>query len=255
MRNHHLALMRKHHFALSLSTVAAMVALALGCHADANDAAGQAGELSDAVRRENAVANIHRLYADALARADGDHSAAAPRAVADVSVERLSQTYVEHPEDVTNGLRILEVLVEMRDPRGLPALTKALDWRPEVSEEHAIRAARVLQQLELDEAQKGEVVTAISAALDRVSQSRGVDNRMRIEFLRALGAMGDRRATLMANHGLLAIGRTVEEALETAAYAEEGARIYLLTRPLGEPREHPRPSVGMMYAPSWWRRE
>ncbi len=68
----------------------------------------------------------------------------------------------------------------------------------------------------------------------------------------ALRVMGDRRAMIMANHGLLAIGRTVEEALETAAYAEEGARVYLLARPLGEPREHPRPSVGMMYAPSWW---
>jgi L-fuculose-phosphate aldolase len=70
----------------------------------------------------------------------------------------------------------------------------------------------------------------------------------------ALATMGDRRATIMANHGLLAIGRTVEEALETAAYAEEGARIYLLARPLGEPREHPKPSVGMMYAPAWWGR-
>ena len=68
----------------------------------------------------------------------------------------------------------------------------------------------------------------------------------------ALATMGDRRAMIMANHGLLAIGPTVEDALETAAYAEEGARVYLLARPLGEPREHPRPSVGMMYAPSWW---
>lgn len=187
--------MRRHHFALSLSVIATMVALAIGCHADANDPAGQAGELSDAVRRENAIANIHRLYADALARADGDRTAEQPRAIADATVERLSTTYVEHPEDVTNGLRILEVLVEMRDPRALPALTKALDWRPEVSEEHAIRSARVLQQIELDDAQKGEVVAAISAALDRVSQNRGVDNRMRIEFIRALGALGDRRAT------------------------------------------------------------
>lgn len=187
--------MRKHHFALALSAIATLAALAIGCHADANDPAGQAGELSDAVRRENAIANIHRLYADALARADGDRTAEAPRGVADVTVERLTQTYVEHPEDLSNGLRILELLVEMRDVRSLPALTKALEWRPEVSEEHAIRAARVLQQIELSDAQKGEVVAAISAALDRVSQNRGVDNRMRIEFIRALGSLGDPRAT------------------------------------------------------------
>ena len=68
----------------------------------------------------------------------------------------------------------------------------------------------------------------------------------------ALEVMGDRRAMIMANHGLLAIGDTVEGALETAAYAEEGARVYLLARPLGEPSRHPRPSRGMMYAPPWW---
>lgn len=69
----------------------------------------------------------------------------------------------------------------------------------------------------------------------------------------ALAVMGDRRAIIMANHGLLAIGESVEQALETAAYAEEGARVYLLARPLGEPTTHPRPSPGMMYAPPWWR--
>jgi L-ribulose-5-phosphate 4-epimerase len=68
----------------------------------------------------------------------------------------------------------------------------------------------------------------------------------------ALKAMGDRRAGIMANHGLLAIGETVEAALETAAYAEEGARVYLLARALGEPGRHPRPGPGYMYAPSWW---
>lgn len=69
----------------------------------------------------------------------------------------------------------------------------------------------------------------------------------------ALAVMGDRRAMIMANHGLLAIGTSVEAALETAAYAEEGARVYLLARPLGEPSTHPRPSRGMMYAPPWWQ--
>jgi hypothetical protein len=188
--------MKRQTFVLALSALGTLFALlAIGCHADANDAAGQAGELGDAVRRENAIANIQRLYTDALATAQGDRTAAGPRAIADSTVERLTAAYVDHPEDLNNGLRILDLLVEMRDIRSLPALTKALEWRPEVSEEHAIRSARVLQQLELDEAQKGAAVTAIASALDRVSQNRGVDNRMRIEFLRALGAMGDRRAT------------------------------------------------------------
>jgi ribulose-5-phosphate 4-epimerase/fuculose-1-phosphate aldolase len=65
--------------------------------------------------------------------------------------------------------------------------------------------------------------------------------------------MGERRAMIMANHGLLAIGETVEKALESAAYAEEGARVFLLARAHGETTTHPRPEAGMMYAPPWWR--
>ena len=68
----------------------------------------------------------------------------------------------------------------------------------------------------------------------------------------ALKTMGDRRAMIMANHGLLAVGESVERALETAAYAEEGARVFLLARAHGEPTTHPKPEPGMMYAPPWW---
>lgn len=214
--------MKRQGYALALSAVATLVAFALGCHADPNDAAGQAGELSDPVRRENAIANIQRIYSDALANAGGDRAAAAPRAVADATVERLSSTYVDHPEDVNNGQRILDVLVEMRDPRSLPALTKALEWRAEVSEEHAIRAARVLQQIELDDAQKGQVITGIAAALDRVSQNRGVDNRMRIEFLRALGAFHDRRATPALTRVLLRQSETQDFLINRLAAEQMG---------------------------------
>jgi L-ribulose-5-phosphate 4-epimerase len=68
----------------------------------------------------------------------------------------------------------------------------------------------------------------------------------------ALRVMGEQRAMIMANHGLLAISETVEDALEVAAYAEEGAHVYLLARALGEPSRHPKPQLGQMYAPKWW---
>src|SRR5690606_20435500 len=41
----------------------------IGCHAKPDDPVGQAEELSDPVRRENAIANLQRLYGDALAAA------------------------------------------------------------------------------------------------------------------------------------------------------------------------------------------
>ncbi|MFO0680810.1 MAG: hypothetical protein U0234_02110 [Sandaracinus sp.] len=168
---------------------------AVGCHADENDPAGQAGELGDGVRRANAIANISRIYTTALAHADGNRAADEPHRVADVTVGPLTDTFLQHSEDHNGRRDIIALLAEMRDPRSLPALIEALNWQPEINEEDAIAAARTIATLELDDAQKGQVITALDHALGQVRQARGVDNRMRIEFLRALGTLGDPRGT------------------------------------------------------------
>lgn len=187
--------MRTSKWAATLAITGAVIALVLvGCHADPNDVAGQAGELNDPVRRENAIANLARLYGSALDSSGGDRTAAAVTAVTDASVAQLTSCYVDHPEDVTNGGRVMDLLGEMRDIRSLPALTKALDWRAEVSEEHAVTAANTLRVMTIPEANRGEVIDALSGALRRVSQARGVDNRMRQAFLRALASTHDVRA-------------------------------------------------------------
>lgn len=162
---------------------------AAGCHADADDPAGQAKELSDPVRREYAIGNLTRLYAKALTDAKSDRKAANVKQVVDVSHEQLVKTYIEHPEDTRNGELIMALLYEMRDPRTLPALLKALEWRTEVNEEHAITAARTLAVIDIPADKKEEVVKKLATALDRVSGKRPVDNRMRVEFLRALGEL------------------------------------------------------------------
>lgn len=46
---------------------------------------------------------------------------------------------------------------------------------------------------------------------------------------------GSSRAVLLQNHGLLATGATIEEALSVAIKAEEAARTYWLARSIGEP--------------------
>lgn len=192
-------------WSLLVRSLLAVLALAgaVGCHADENDPAGQAGELGDAVRRENAIANLSRMYTTALAHADGDRTNSEPLHVADVSVAQLSQCYIDHPEDVTGRTAIISLLGEMRDVRSLPALIAALDWRPEISEEQAIGAARTIATLTLDDSQKGQVITALDHALGAVRQARGVDNRMRIEFLRALGTIGDPRGTAAVSRTML----------------------------------------------------
>lgn len=173
-----------------------MVALTFGCHAEPDDVAGQAGELTDPLRRANAIANLTRLYTSALEQAGGDRAAGGPRGVADLSVQPLSDCYVQNNNvDVSNAGQIINLFFEMRDPRALPALVAALDWRPEISEEHAIMAARTIREITLDEAQKGQVIEALGRALGRVNGARGADNRMRIEFIRTLGALRDARTT------------------------------------------------------------
>jgi HEAT repeat protein len=212
----------------------------IGCHAQPDDPAGQAEELADPVRRENAVSNLQTLYSNALASAQkatqndgrnprsleevpGDDGRArpGPKKIADASVEALVRTYVDHPEDTQNGGRIVALLREMHDPRALPAFTQALEWRAEISEDHAVTAAQAIEDLELTEAQKGPLVEALATALERIQGNRGDDNRMRIHFIRTLRHLEDRRATpvltkiatRMAEDQAFTINRLAAEAL------------------------------------------
>ncbi|MFK7992300.1 MAG: HEAT repeat domain-containing protein [Sandaracinaceae bacterium] len=203
--------MKTQSFAVRLVLMGALVALT-ACHANADDPAGQAGELEDPVRRQNAIENISRLYTQAMTRARDQHEgedaraietvtnaegseAPGPKAIADATVAQLVTTYTDRSPTPADGLRILEILNEMQDPRGIPAFIEALEWRAEVSEEHAIRAAQALQRIDVPDDQKGNVITALSTNLARVEGSRGDDNRMRIAFIQALGHMEDNRAT------------------------------------------------------------
>ncbi|MCB9591810.1 MAG: HEAT repeat domain-containing protein [Sandaracinaceae bacterium] len=199
--------MKRHQIATMLAALGVVVGVMIGCRAKPDDAAGQAEELADPVRRENAIANLNRLYTSALAAVDGDRSVETqpensdgrrplgPMGVANASVEALSTTYVNNSSDTANGQRILNLLLEMQDVRAMPAFIAALDWRTEVTENHAITAAQAVERMELNDAQQAQAITALSEALDRVQGNRGVDNRMRIHFIRALGSLNNHAAT------------------------------------------------------------
>lgn len=160
------------------------------CHASPDDAAGQAGELGDPVRRRNAIQNIQRLYSTALEAVEGDRSQASVTAVVDVTIEKLVQAYVDHPEDVGAGEEILAVLEEMRDPRALPAAKKALAWRPG-TEQHAVQGARIVRWIEVPASEVAPTAKALGAALAKVRQSRPEDQRLRREAILALGKLAD----------------------------------------------------------------
>lgn len=187
--------------ALSRTLGALIVATCVswGCHAADDDPEGQAKELDDPVRRQHAIARLTSIEATRRAVANGNRAAPALVEFNDVTHAQLVKTYLEHPEDSQNGLAILNLMFQMRDPRTLPALIKALDWRAEVSEDHAITAANTFKAIAVPEDKRGEVVAAISAALKRVQGARPLDNRLRVGLIEALGKLGDRRAipTLM----------------------------------------------------------
>jgi hypothetical protein len=166
-----------------------------GCHADENDPKGQAEELDDPVRREHAVERLRSIYTQRLVEAKGDRTAAPIKEFVDVTIDQLNKTYRGHPEDSQNGQKILSLMSEMRDPRALPALLQALEWRAEVSEDHAVTAARTMTEIEISPTDKSEAVAKICEALKRVDGVRGVDNRMRKSFIEVLGKLKDKGAT------------------------------------------------------------
>ncbi len=167
----------------------------VGCHADDNDAKGQAGELADPVRREHAIGRLWSIFSERLVAAKGNHQDPSIKQFADDTYADLVKTYIDHPEDSQNGLKILQLMAEMRDPRTLPALLKALQWQAEVTEDHAVTAANTLAAIDIPADKRGEVIDKICAALKRVQGARGVDNRMRKGFIEVLGKLRDKRAT------------------------------------------------------------
>lgn len=172
-----------------------IAALGLGCHAAKDDPEGQAEELSDPVRRENAIFNLKEIYTRTLAANAGDRNSADVKAVTDVVVDPLTQAYLNYPEDRINGLAILDLLYEMQDARSLPALTEALNWRLQVSEDHAIRAAQTILALDVTAADRPKVIESLARSLERITGSRPEDNKMRVAMIMALGSLDDRGAT------------------------------------------------------------
>lgn len=59
----------------------------------------------------------------------------------------------------------------------------------------------------------------------------------------ALKVLKGRRACLLQNHGVLAVGTTLEKAYKAAAITEIAARIHILGSLVGEPRELPEEEI------------
>src|SRR4051812_2220306 len=98
-----------------LGGLCALCVCVAACHPDDNDPKGQAGDLNDPVRREHALERLQAIFSARLSEAKGDRSKPSIKEFCDATHEALTKTYVEHPEDSQNGLRILSLMNEMRD--------------------------------------------------------------------------------------------------------------------------------------------
>lgn len=62
----------------------------------------------------------------------------------------------------------------------------------------------------------------------------------------ALSAMGDRTAVLLANHGVVAVGKDLNDAYTVAELVENAAKIAILAWIIGEPAELPQEEVSRL---------
>lgn len=167
----------------------------VACGGDPNDPADQAENLSDPAKRLEAVDNISRLYSQALADNQGNREAAPVKAISDATVEALSQAYMATRQDNQVGYRVLQLLQQMRDPRSIPALAAALDWRREVNEQHAVAAAQTLRDMDVPAAQRSAVISALMKGYEKITTDRPSDQLIAKAVVEALGGLEDHAAT------------------------------------------------------------
>ncbi len=60
-------------------------------------------------------------------------------------------------------------------------------------------------------------------------------------------ALGGDRAILLPNHGVYAVGETVDAAFVAAQIVEESARVAWLARSLGTPRQLPQTEIDRLH--------
>lgn len=62
----------------------------------------------------------------------------------------------------------------------------------------------------------------------------------------AVNALQNKGAVLLANHGLVGVGNTLEEAFKVCQVVEKSAQIYIMSRLLGEPVVLSQEDIGLM---------
>lgn len=120
---------------------------------DENDPMTHVNRLSDAAMRPAAVDRLIQSYNDALTVDNNDRNGPKVRRILEAAVPALSQHCVAEDFDDKTQSKVVKLLSDARDMRGLPCLSKTLDeYEPDVTEENVRMAARAVAAMKANDA-------------------------------------------------------------------------------------------------------
>lgn len=133
---------------LGLAAILLFSSIAVGC-ADENDPKTWVKRLDDPAQRAPAIKRLDDMFNGAMS-ASGNNNREDPKvkAVVNDSVEGLAKTYTAGGLDEKTRKDLIKLIADMGDPRGAPALAKALkDYEPGKNDEDVKFAAQGTQRL------------------------------------------------------------------------------------------------------------
>lgn len=176
-------------------TLALSSSVLTGCQ-DENDPKTWLNKLPDDAKRAGATSRLRQLFDSTMAMAQNNPRAPTVRAFLDLVLPPLVQSFLAHPDDNIARSEAMSILAQSQDPRAIPALLSALQFRPGNgdSERVALRAVQALKEMAstMPEGDKPRVIQALIATVDRAQGNSGNPQQIRYH---AIGALGALRAT------------------------------------------------------------
>jgi hypothetical protein len=130
------------------ASLAGLCLFALASCADENDPKTWAKRLDDQAQRAPAVKRLDEMFNAAMGGANNNRDDAKVKGVIDDSVEQLTKTYTTGGLDEKTRKDLLKLIADMGDPRGAPALAKALrDYEPGKNDDDVKFAAQGVSRL------------------------------------------------------------------------------------------------------------
>lgn len=182
-------------WALVLTLCLSAVTL-VGCE-DENDPKTWVNKLSNDSKRAGATRRLRQLFESTMAttRPANNPRDAAVRRFLDTSLQPLVTVFVAHPDESIMREEAMVILAQSQDPRAIPALVSALNYRVgnADSERVALRAVQALKEMEqanqIPASERARVINSLVTLLDRAQGRSGNPQQIRYNTIQALGAL------------------------------------------------------------------